>query len=174
MPYLTAAVVLVGLLCSANTVLLLGVVRRLREHENRLPPPAEPSLGLPALGSALPSFASVTTAGEPVTSANLPLPAVVAFFDVACEPCRDKAPRFARELSDHPGLNALAVVIGEAGAMSATLEAACRVVVEPSDGTLVRAFGVRGFPAMCLLDERGVVVQAGQDLGLAPAAGARG
>ncbi|GAA3123696.1 peroxiredoxin family protein [Streptosporangium carneum] len=167
MPYLTAAVVLVGLLCAANTVLMLGVVRRLREHEARLPAAGGfPSLGLPPVGAVLPSFSAVCTTGERIGSADLPLPAVIAFFDVGCEPCQEKAPRFADEATSLPELNVLSVVVGEPGAMSAALELAGPVVVEAEEGGVSRAFGVRGFPAMCLVDENGRIAESGGNLSL--------
>ncbi|MBB5964617.1 hypothetical protein FHS22_003901 [Planomonospora venezuelensis] len=112
----------------------------------------------------MPSFTALSTTGGPVDSDFLPLPAVIAFFDVGCEPCREEAPRFARQAVARPELNALAVVVGEAGPMSAVLEESCLVVVEPAGGSVAEAFGVRGFPAMCLLDERGVIAATGSDL----------
>jgi hypothetical protein len=66
MELLTAAVALVGALCLANLALTVGVIRRLREHNEAL---AKLSRGsdeqlIAAAGTLVADFAATTTAGE--------------------------------------------------------------------------------------------------------------
>ncbi|MGI5418326.1 TlpA disulfide reductase family protein [Actinomadura luteofluorescens] len=155
MPYLIAAVVLIGLLSALNLVLTLALVRRLREqgaaHRGHAGPPM--ALGP---GSQIGDFTATTTEGEPVSPADLP--ALVAFFSANCAPCHELAPRFA-ELTT--GLPRLAVVTGDDPELVAVLSPAVRVVVEDHDGAVSSAFQNTWTPALYIVDGGHRVVAAG-------------
>jgi thiol-disulfide isomerase/thioredoxin len=170
MPYLITANVVLGILCSLDLVLTLGVVRRLRDHSERLsqltvapPKPAEPTPMMP-VGEAVDGFSVVTTDGETVSPDTFTVPTLVGFFSPECEPCQEQAPEFARFAAAIPGGRGatLAVVLdtGEVSREFAATLAAARVVLEPADGSLAKAFKIKGFPAIGIVDEHGVVVDA--------------
>lgn len=167
MPYLVVALVLVSLVATANLLFTYGVIRRLNEHSARLgalATSAESGLIL-AAGAAPGAFdGAVTTGGEPVTPASFEGGALIGFFSPSCPPCREQAPRFAARAAVVGKDNTTAVVVGEPAAareMVDRFEPVARVVVEDEDGPLQRAFQVRGFPAMCLLDADGRVKGSG-------------
>lgn len=175
MPYLVAAVVVVGLLCLLDLLLTFGVIRRLREHTTHLEKLLDGArLGLRAPGERVDDFAATTTDGEPVSRGLLSGETVVAFFSPACGPCKEKAPAFAEQVRarslDRQQVLAVVAEDGadgedEGAAMARALAAAGRVV---RDGTgersVAAAFGVSAFPAYCLVDAEGVIRVVGPDL----------
>jgi hypothetical protein len=173
MAYLTAAVVLVGVLCVLDLVLTLGVIRRLRDHSDRLTKLAEhptaeypdPEIMAPK-GSTVGGFSAVTTEGEAVALELLDGPTLVGFFAPGCDACKEQLPEFINRAVDMPGgrSRVLAAVVGEGEAAEeyvTSLAPVARVVVEASRGALSKAFKVDGFPALGLVDEQGVVLDAG-------------
>ena len=172
MAYLAAAVAIVGALCVLDLVLTLGVIRRLRDHTERLSTmvgagdgPHDPDMMLPK-GSTVDGFSAVTVDGEAVALELIDGPTLVGFFSPTCEPCKEHAPQFTEFAAAMPGgrSRVLAVVVGEGAAaeeFAGTLAGAARVVVEPNRGPLSRAFRVDGFPAVGLVDEHGVVLDSG-------------
>ncbi|MFB4314951.1 hypothetical protein [Actinomadura sp. 21ATH] len=158
MPYLAAAVALIGLLCVLNLVLTLGVIRRLREREAGPARHAGPQPGLEP-GERIGDFTATTTEGEEVSRAGLI--GLVGFFSAGCEPCHELAPRFARLAT---GLPRLAVVTGDDPELVAVLSPAVRVVVEEHDGTVSGAFRNTWTPALFLVDGEQRVVAAGGGL----------
>jgi thiol-disulfide isomerase/thioredoxin len=172
MAYLTAAVVIVGVLCALDLVLTLGVIRRLRDHTDRLSTMAsdtgehhDPDMMLPK-GATVGGFSALTTDSEAVALELIDGPTLVGFFSPSCEPCKEHAPQFASFAAAMPGgrSRVLAVVVGEredAEEFVGTLGGVARVVVEPSRGPLSKAFRVDGFPAVGLVDEHGTVLDSG-------------
>lgn len=165
MPFLTAAVVLVGVLCLLDLALTIGVIRRLREYAAQLEASAV-SLRDPiaAPGTTVDDFAAVTTDGEPVTRELLTGRTVVGFFSPTCAPCVETVPAFAAYAGDVGRDHVLAVVIGEPGAAGHHVERlapAARVVVEPFDGPIARAFRVTGYPALAIIDADHRIVVSG-------------
>jgi hypothetical protein len=155
MAFVSTALVLVGLLCTLNLILTLGVIKRLREHTTRLaevtPPPAV------KVGQEIGDFETTTLAGEPVTAERLGSGTLVGFFSPTCGPCKEKLPKFVSHVRALPDgqHTPLAVVIGEADAAGdflAALSPIAQVVVEPGDGPLGRAFGVRAYPTLLRVD----------------------
>ena len=63
MPYLVAAVVLLGVLCVVNLLFTLGILRRLRAQATWTPTPV---VAL-SPGSTVGEFSARTTTGEPVS-----------------------------------------------------------------------------------------------------------
>lgn len=176
MGFVIAALALVGAVASLNLLLTLGVIRRLREHTVRLaalpagggPPP---ELMLPA-GARPGDFRAETVDGAEVSLTSLAAPALVGFFSPGCEPCREWIPRFVQAAGElpHGPAQALAVVVGDATAMSdelARLRRVAQVVVEPFDGPVSRAFAVNGWPVLCRLGEDGTITTTDNHTALA-------
>ncbi|UBU10270.1 TlpA family protein disulfide reductase [Nonomuraea gerenzanensis] len=160
MQYLVAAVVLLALLCMANLLLTIGLIRRLREQGPAMPDGLAP-------GERMPGFAAMTTSGEPVSDELLGAPALVGFFSHGCKPCEDLLPHFverARRTSD----GVLAVVAAGPGedvtAHVERLAEVALVVTEPTQGSLQRAFKVSAYPTVITIDAGHTVVTAGHTL----------
>src|SRR5215469_17182207 len=159
MAILTAAVALVGVLCSLDLLLTFGVVRRLREHTALLSGRGGP---LPVLGLETGkqpgAFSAITTSGEVVTdAAQLRM---VGFFSTSCSACRERVPSFVEYLSDHclGRDSVLAVIQGGHDEPAPYLDQIAEVAfvcVEPADGEVARAFEVNGYPLFFLLDADG-------------------
>ena len=181
MTYLTAAVVLIGAVSGLNLVLLLGVVQRLR----RSAPADAPGLVTdPGTRPVLPpgdrpgAFSVTSREGEPFAPAGR-AGRLVGFFTPHCSLCHDRMPGFL-QYARRAGLErdqVFAVVVGsaeETAALAAELGPVASVVDEPDGGgSVYEAFGVRGLPAMYLLDADGVILASGTDLGSFPKAGTR-
>jgi thiol-disulfide isomerase/thioredoxin len=167
MPYLIAAVVIVGMLCVLNLLLTYGVVRRLREHGELLAqgPPAVPDPMIGA-GSAVGAFAAITVDGDEVVADDLAPGTLVGFFSLGCSGCLRELPRFVDAAAAHPGGRdrVLAVVIAageDAAEQVGALSPIARVVVAPPDAEIEKAFEVKGYPAFALLGEGRVVTASG-------------
>lgn len=170
--YLSAAVVLVGALCLFNLLLCLGVVRRLREHTELLQRLAGASSDVAvAVGATVGAFAATTTAGRLVTRDSLDRPTLVGFFTPGCPPCQEQVPLFVAYGARFDGA-VLAVAVGEPDEtreLVRRLAGTMEVVVEPAGGPVANAFGVTGFPALCVLDPTGQVLASGTATGELPA-----
>ena len=106
MTVLAVAVAGVGALSLLNLVVVIGVVRRLREHSERLA-----NVGGPATGPSDPLVAPVggrvgsfraTGSGGPVTDQDLADGTRVAVFSPSCLPCQEKLPGFVAHAADRP------------------------------------------------------------------------
>lgn len=161
-------------LTTVNLVLLLGVVRRLNDIADRgaaaagprTPDvaPADDAL-LPTVGSKIGNFRARALDGSAVIPEDLTGQTLVGFFSVGCKLCHDFAPRFGALAAAFPGGRdqVLAVVVGEQGApteLPGQLAPQARVIVETFGAEAATAFGIRAFPAFCLLEGR-VVVRTG-------------
>jgi thiol-disulfide isomerase/thioredoxin len=171
--YLAGSVVVVGVLAILNLLLTFGVIRRLREHTELIS--AGGGMGPPDLmvgvGESPGDFTAAAIDGTTVTREALVGGQFVGFFSPDCEPCKEMAPRFAGRAAALPGgrTQVLAVVVGamdEVEELVALLEPVARVVVEDSlDASGVAgAFKVKGVPAMCTLNDDGVVAASGFDV----------
>jgi hypothetical protein len=168
MAYLAAAVAALAALGLVNLTLTLGVVRRLRDMA---PDPGSAGLPRPVLapGEVPGRIAATALDGESVTGAPL-----VGFFAPNCAPCHDRLPQFVEYARQLPGGadDALAVIVGdpdEGADLIAAVHTVARVVVEPTRGPVASAYGVSGYPALCLVDGSGTVVASGTDLSSFPA-----
>jgi thiol-disulfide isomerase/thioredoxin len=166
-PYLVAALVLVGALALLNLLLTYGLIRRLREQAALL---AELSGGLAAgpgsdlarpVGSPVAPFRTETVDGAPLDAGWFDEPTLVGFFSPGCQPCAELLPRFTAAAA---GTRALAVVepapVDDAG-YRAALAGAATVVAGEAARAVIEAFGVRGFPTACLVDAGGVITATG-------------
>lgn len=167
MPYLIAAVVVVGVLCVLNLLLTYGVVRRLREHGELLAlgPAAVPNLMVGA-GSVVGAFTAITVDGDEVGADDLAPGTLLGFFSMGCSGCLRELPRFVDAAAAHPGGRdrVLAVVIAadeDTAEQVGVLSPRARVVVAPPGAEIEKAFGVTGYPAFALLGEGRVVTASG-------------
>ena len=165
--FLVGAVVVLTALWLLHLLVLLGVVRRLREHESRLAnqAPGGSAVMTVPLGQRIPDFETRAVDEQPVSSAGLDGPTLVGFFSPGCDACHERLGDFRVSAAAHPGTT-LAVVVrdgGDAQALISELDGAGTVVVEDMGGPLTAAFGVRGFPAFASLDADRVLVAQGYE-----------
>jgi hypothetical protein len=152
------------LLLALNLVLTYGALRRLREHDRLL----NPDQGAPikGVGETVAEFTATTTDGLALTRSGLAPGTLAGFFTPGCQPCREKLPEFVRAAAAHPAGRdgVLAVVVGDAESTAADvrlLTAVARVVVASRGDEILTAFGVRAFPSICTLGERGRIASLG-------------
>jgi hypothetical protein len=165
--FLTAAVVVLAAMTLFNLLLGLGLVRRIREHGAMLAGQRSsteaPRLMHPA-GSRISPVEAATVEGEPVLLAGR---TVVAFFSPTCGGCEKSVGDFVPYAAAVPGGpgHVLAVVAGRAGETAdrfvSALSAVARVVREPEDGPLSRAFGVTAVPAFGVVNDESTLEATG-------------
>lgn len=161
MTFLIALVVVIGIVTVLNLLLLFGVIRRLKDHDQaiaRIPFGAgAPAASMRAPGSEVDEFTAVSTDGVPVTKEALTGETMVGFFSVSCAPCVENAPKFAEHAAGVPGGkdSVLAIVVADGdddpSEMVGILGDAARVVVEGYDGPMATAFGVTAFPTYAVV-----------------------
>lgn len=158
MSIVLSVVILVGVLCLLNLLLIVGVIRRLRDHSTLLsgmgsaPPAIE-------VGTEIDAFQVQTVRGEPLSRAELAEETVVAFFSPTCGPCKEELPKFTPFARNYPGGRdrVLAVVVGEpqeADDFVAQLGPVAKVVVEERGGALGNAFKTSAFPTLMTVAPR--------------------
>ena len=177
MAYLTAALVLVGLVATVDLLLTFGVVRRLREHTAELAV-LRAAAGSPVMpdndvahpvGTPLDQLITTDVDGLPVSFTTLGPRPLVGFFSPHCVPCKEQLPAFVEHLRTRPGGRdaVLAVVVGtaeETAEVVDQLRPVAVVVTELDQGPVQRMFGVTGFPAFVLVED-GVVAASNFLLG---------
>jgi thiol-disulfide isomerase/thioredoxin len=157
MPFLAAAVVLVGALGLFNLLLTFAVLRRLREHTEELArlrdvrhfDPAAYDSGV-LVGRTLPEFA--TSTGN--------RPELVGFFDATCSTCHEHAPEFA-VVARRPG--GVAVVTGAgpgADDLIGLLADVPTVLTGDEAAEVADSLGVQAFPTFLRVDQEGTIVRA--------------
>jgi thiol-disulfide isomerase/thioredoxin len=170
MAFLTAAVVLVGVLVLLDLLLTLGLVKRVRTHAGLLgqlaaqPATPAPDPGLLAVGSSVGDFAGVTTDGAEVARSTFPDGAVIGFFSTWCDACEEHLPGFLSYAEPLGRDRVLAVVQGDQEALAdltGKLSKVARVVTEPDQGPIARAAGVRALPTMAVVDADWRVTSSG-------------
>ncbi|NUR60410.1 MAG: hypothetical protein HOV87_17380 [Catenulispora sp.] len=180
MPYVVAALVLVGGVACLNLVLTFAMIRAAKGQPaptalGPVPGPPGPTSGpghatkpnnaLPAElvpGSAVEPFTARATDGSEVDWSQMDTDGMlVGFFSTACASCRMKVPEFVGNVAVRRlgRGRALALVVGDPAEMGdsvATLAEACQVVVEDVDGPVATAFGgVHSFPRFVVFDAEG-------------------
>jgi thiol-disulfide isomerase/thioredoxin len=175
MPFLTAAVVLVGALCLLDLLLTFGVIRRLREQNETLRQVREQQAGeepiaLPA-GSAIGPFIATAVSGTQLSDTGLDGERLlVGFFSPGCDPCKERMPEFIEYATRFDG-RVVAVAadgVGDTGDMVARLGEVAEVVLEVDGGPVHAAFGAKGYPALLLVDPEGTVLGSGWDMSALP------
>jgi peroxiredoxin len=174
-PFLIAAVVLVGVLCLLDLLLTVAVIRRLREHAERLDrlgaaptPDAVITPGTPA-----PAFETAATDGGAVTQHDLG-GGLLAFMSVTCTACKEQLPRFERYVADAglPRSKVLVVVVDSdtpPAEYVAGLERFATVVVEQHEGTVGAPWQANAFPTFYSIDEQLTVRTSSFDVAGLPA-----
>lgn len=165
MAMVVAAIVIVGGLCVLNLLLLLGVIKRLRE----LTETVNGGQGALAVGQAISGFDTSTVTGEPLTDVRLDQETLVGFFSPTCAPCQEKLPAFIQRAWDWQGgrSRVLAVIVGEPAAeMVSRLDPVAMVAKEERDGPIGSAFGVKAYPTVCTVarDAEGRLAVARTDI----------
>jgi peroxiredoxin len=176
MSYLTAAVVLLGVLCLVNLVLTLKMIRRLGEHSARLaaksaPVPPPFALGMPD-GAMAPEFTATTVNGDRRSLTDFSgAPSLVAFFTPGCVGCRQQLPEFAEFARRFPGGagHVLAVISGkqdqdETKEFAAGLDGVASVVVEAVSGPVATAFSNKRYPNFYVIGPDGRIQASGPAL----------
>lgn len=173
MAILTAAIVLVGLLCLTDLLLTFGVISRLREHTEQLAGFRQDIAPTDLAAGEIPaSFTAFGITGEQLNGpAGLRL---VAFFSAGCSACPESVPAFAEYLrGNRVARDEVLVVIASSQAEPVSyaeqLAEVAPVCVEQPGGELETAFKVRAYPAFCLLDATGSVSAASHEPGALPA-----
>ncbi len=161
---MSAAVVFVGVLALADLLLVLLLVRWVRQFADQ----ATGSGRLPWLvpGTQLPNFEALTIDGDRVSLNDLRgQRSVVALFSASCEPCQEQVPVFARRAVEYGGPErVLAVVVGnapQADEFVAQLADKATVFREEARGPIAQALSAHAFPSIYLLDPDGKVVASG-------------
>jgi peroxiredoxin len=175
MAFVVASLVLVSTVCALDLVLTLGVIRRLRQHGELLAgapgkPDGETRDVMLLAGERPADFTATTTEGVLVSRDTLIGGTIVGFFTAHCQPCQERVPQFLEQAISLPAGRdqSLAVVIGDDTAtkeLAESMSTTVRVVLEQSGDPVATAFGVRGYPALCVLDERGVIEASGFSFG---------
>ncbi|MFC4857222.1 TlpA family protein disulfide reductase [Actinophytocola glycyrrhizae] len=170
--FLTALVVVVGIVGVLNMLLLFGVIRRLKEHDQAIAKfphgamASAPADSMRAPGSEIDEFAAVSTDDVPVTRAALTGQTMIGFFSVSCAPCVENAPKFAAHAAGVPGGkdSVLAIVVADGdddpAEMVGVLRDGARVVVEGYDGPMATAFGVTAFPTYAVVESGRITATA--------------
>jgi hypothetical protein len=166
MAALLSAVVVVGLVTALNLVLTAGMIRRIKDHEQRLSEigtgEGEAPAAQPPVGAPVPDFTVSTTTGQQITNTELGKDGYIGFFAVGCPPCEQQLPDFVRFLHGVDGTPALIVIEAPTAEAAASYLAAADgmpVVVDTGDG-LVGRFGVNRFPSMAHLSDGVVAANA--------------
>jgi thiol-disulfide isomerase/thioredoxin len=167
MPFLIAAVVLVGILCVLDLILSLGVIRRLRVHSELLDKALDGSTAMPMMmpvGQLAGEFTATTDTGTTVSTNTLRGRTLVGFFLEDCAGCQQLLPEFVAAAADFPGGRGqvLAVVVFTSDEEMVTdyrrqLTSVAQVVVEGRHGGVGEAMDVRAYPAFGLLDDARLV-----------------
>ncbi|WP_020391121.1 TlpA family protein disulfide reductase [Kribbella catacumbae] len=170
MPYVVAGLILVGVMCLLDLLLTFGVVRRLREHTERLD-------GLPTFASAdsasqsglkdspLPEFSATARDGATVTTEMLRgRPHLIGFFSAGCSACHDRLPEFVALANQAESHAALAVVSGtgtDATRLIENLGNRPIIVAGPDAAAVVDKLGINLFPTFLAVSPEGTVLEAG-------------
>jgi hypothetical protein len=165
MPHLPAILALLAAACVLNTVLVVLVLRQLRQQSALLRVSIEgvanPEPIMKVAGGRVDAFTAVTVDGEPVSADQLDGDTLVGFLSPGCPACAESLPGFLARAEEIGGRErTLAVVLGLGSAADTLCERiapVARVVNEPERGPVSRAFGVDGFPAFALLSGHTVV-----------------
>ena len=179
MQYLIALVAVLTVASLLNLLLVVGVIRRLRDHGDRLAAlPASdngfpdgfepPSRAMLSVGEYAATFSATSTRGESITQQTLlGQRALVAFLSPDCNGCLDQLPHLVEYASTFPeGRDQVLAVLGGTDQtvekMRAQLDPYCRIVVEPwGSGAIAGAFHVLMWPSFALLDPDGRIAANG-------------
>lgn len=138
-----------------NLLLILGIVRRMRQMGPIIPP--EYIESGPQPGMPLPEFAVGTTDGSRAdSSAFSGGRGLVAFLSVGCSACSAQLPLLRNYIANEriDVSRSLVLVSGDPDGQSEYARAAsafAHVVVEDMNGPLMKTFGIKAFPTVLAL-----------------------
>ncbi|GLZ75224.1 TlpA family protein [Actinorhabdospora filicis] len=154
MPFLIAAVVLVGAIATLNLLLTVGVIRRLREHTEQLANfSSGPQMG-PNEGDPIGEFTTTAIDDTLVSADTIAGFSLVSVMSPGCGPCEEKLPKLVAMLENGElqKKKVLAVIAGSeedsVPMITALQDLAVVVREEPVSGPVQSAVGVRAFPTM--------------------------
>jgi hypothetical protein len=168
---IAAGLTIVGVLSVVNLVVSYGVIRRLREHEQKFADGfggGQPGNLVLPVGEKVAAFTTTDLAGNPVSLTTLDGPALVGFFSASCEPCGEVIPRFIATAAGWPGgaRRVLAVVTDDGGPAYqdylASLSRVATVVGSEQAKPVSTAFGLKGVPGICVIESGGTVSAEGR------------
>ncbi|GAA2063994.1 TlpA family protein [Streptomyces albiaxialis] len=168
MPFLTAAVVILAVLCLLNLLLTFGIIRKLKAGGGTGAASSAPALMLPN-GSAVPEFEAETLDGDRVSAETL-RNALVGFVSTSCPACKEKLPHYAKLAERHRALGRTVVTFvhgdtTEALEMAEPLRSLSHVVIEDTEGQgpTEKAFAIEGYPVFALTDATGTLTTSHYD-----------
>src|SRR5688572_23755647 len=98
MLYLTVAVIFASVLGLLNLLLVIGVIRRLREHTELLSQHSSGArradLVMLAAGERIGEFEAAIAGGDTFSTAVLPQRLLAGFFTPWCDSCHERLPAF--------------------------------------------------------------------------------
>jgi hypothetical protein len=163
---------LLCLLCLVNLLLMLGIVRRLRDHESRIQemsmqrgPDWHPIDPIPSVGESIEEFTAETVDGAAIDHRSV-FGATAVFLDANCDSCHDRIPEIAQWAKGGERARIFAFVNGqdeEKAEIIAALNPVTQVVSDTFQLHVTKSFRVRKFPAYLALDNRGTITAAGED-----------
>ncbi|MEU4357527.1 TlpA family protein disulfide reductase [Streptomyces virginiae] len=167
MPYLVAAVVLLGVLSLLNLLLTTAVIRKLRKRPSDALGDFNVDLEELPPGMRVPEFHAESVSGSLVNPAVLAgSEAIIAFFDTNCDACKPavgEVVKYARAHNMRPE-QVIGVIGGNATDALFYLEGlngVATVITEEGMGPVTTAFSLHGVPAYCIVDGDGVIVRSG-------------
>ena len=173
MTFADTAALLAAVLTILNLALIVAVLRRLAEHEERLARlnhvGGSNNAGIDTtlkqfVGQRIPEFSAQDLNGRTHDRKSVTGTAVlIGFFAHGCKPCHEQAPTFAELTQSLPPNSTFAVVTGNAGSNelgSLTFGDDVVTIAGPDANNMADALGVDVFPTFLRLDGDGTVVQA--------------
>jgi len=165
MAALTGAVVLIVFVLAIDLLVTLGLIRRLRHLQQRLP--ASSPDALPTVGSPIPSFAMRALDGEHLDETEFARGlALAVFLSAACEPCN----RVRRELSERPPSQRTFVFVKEIPGLedetkvfAESLDHVGTVAIIAQDDTLARRLEISIVPTLLAITD-GTITAASTSL----------
>ena len=158
-------------------VFLWGVVRRLRQFDERLSRVDAPFAPTLAPGTPAPEFELETVDGAPLRSAELfSGTTVLGFLSSTCAACATHVPAIRDYVATQqpPGLTLVAAVAADSADDQSLIDGLADVVrvvrVGPSDDSLVQRYEVSTFPSYYVIDDRGIVAAVHYSVEELPAA----
>ncbi len=159
-----------------NLLLILGIVRRMRQRGPMIPAEYVEIESGPQPGMPLPEFSVHTTAGDRADSSAFSAGrGLVAFLSVGCGACSEELPQLRSYVANQrvDPARSLVFVSGDPDGLSEYARAASafsQVVVEEANGPLTRRFDIKAFPTVLALHDGRVQANAPSVSGFHPEA----
>jgi hypothetical protein len=170
MSYPAAASVLACVLGVLNLVLVMGVIKRLRDLAQSAPID-RPKVTI-GPGERPEPFAVEAVDGTVIDAAGL-AGSLIGFLSPDCSACHERLPQFLAYAEAMGRDRTVAVLVGtpdELADLALQVRPLARVVMEPTSGPVATAFSTIGYPAVALLDGDGAVSHSGTSFATFPKA----